>query len=141
MPRLYLYAALGVLAQIEFPETKGERPVMDGDKPVTVGDPPKPLMEPAPFPRASEEPGALYLRPGSTVHLTAEELAHIKAERPDVARHLQGPLDAEPKAKDETAAPQQPAGSGSPDGNKSDENNADSGDPEAPKPGAKSSRK
>ena len=68
---IFNYAGLGVLCQLEFPETV---PVPRGQKSET------------PFTRSCE--GAIHLRPGSTVMLTEQEHELIKARNPDVAKHL-----------------------------------------------------
>lgn len=38
--------------------------------------------------RSVSDKGSLHLRPGQTVELTNDEYAHIKAQRPDLAKNL-----------------------------------------------------
>ena len=63
---------------------------------------------PADAKRSPGSEGALYLRPGTLYHVTADELAALEKARPDLKRYL---LDSEelPEPKAETpAAPSEP---------------------------------
>jgi|SRR6478609_3591538 len=76
-----------------------------------------------PFERSCE--GSLHLRPGSTLELTADEYAHIKAKRPDVFSSLRCMMTDEQL----TAASQPPEAAPKPEGDET------AGGDESPRPG------
>ena len=122
MGRLYHYTILGALCQLEFPENKGTKPgEKEGDPPVVV-----------PFERGTEDRGSLHLAPNSSVYLTADELEVIRAQHPDVAKHLRGPLDAEPTPAEPNAGTQAPAGSVATSSNSGSGAPPEDGPPNAP---------
>lgn len=83
---LIQYAATAPLCQIEgFPAKEGE----DGKPPA--------------FKRSAD--GALHLRPGATVSVTADELDFIRKERKDVARNIRILADDPPEEAAKPAAP------------------------------------
>lgn len=77
------------------------------------------------FKRSCE--GSLHLRPGSTLELTADEYAHIKAKRPDVFSSLRCMMTDEERVS--------AARSSEPAPKSDDEANASEGD-ESPRPSA-----
>jgi hypothetical protein len=119
---LIQYAATAPLCQVEgFPATKkGE-----GDKPGPG------------FGRSCE--GALHLRPGATLPVTADELDFIRKERKDIARSIRVLVDDPPEAPAQPAPAQASAQAAAPEAAASDapaaEQPADGGD--APKKSGK----